>query len=991
MAENSDVEEAEEAPDREGNEAGNAGVNEAGQRGATGVSNKGAGNNKVRPSGTQGPAGEAGAGWLSFGDLRNWLDILWKEYPRLVLSAGAIILGILAGLDGFGPWWFGFWPGAWLLIAMAIALIVVWLMVVCGYLAGLEKNERKFPPSNTIVMIALPFLVLGIVLGYVAFHWRNTEKIVVLVEPFEGVGEDSQRIAKAVKSRIERSIHLSDRHRVKVVLGNRYDKGSGKDIPLHERALKYRADLVISGWHTEAKSDTPQGESTVLIATDFYAVRARQNLPAIFRRRQESYPLTLLFSKQEIEDFTVDATLAKRLGYEFVLMIGAGAYAAGDWNTAEHYFRDALERIDRGVAEASGGHNVTVQSSSAGAPGIMVKSLDSKEKNVYSEEDMAGDRALLTLYLAKCLSNQNRLDSAIAYFHEAVSLARETSPSDSRYAYIVSNALLSRGIAYRRKNAFDFAASDFAEAGKYAWLTEGIQRRGLDEPRFYSEQAMKAMAEKYVNRGETYLKNREHGHARVELKTAVDMYRNLYEMASDPNEQAIYGIGLVQALVSLGHVHNRIALPEQRDDEHTEKAIQYLKKANEISVELDNKGIVDRNSVLELRADCLRYLGEAHRAQDRIDVVKDANDYHERAKRIWCELKAKYKTAEEQPRITSEIAEKQARIESKIAEEQTRIGDVYRRLNDLEPGKEWPTRAISAYKDAVHRYMDVNNIEDFLSDSDRHESNLQEAIRSITAHHIAHSLLTLADAHISKPDPSEKDRELSCELLELASKYYTEAHKKLDIEKDRKWVAKIRNEEMNFSLTDDLAWCLTLYGCALTLRAGTEPNDDARKSYEKADNTLKLARRYHNQLRDRDYSNFVLNLFALSLAEHKLAKKGGESEAVETFRDACLELRYLTREMKKVWYPGHVCTILRELGKDKEFLDAAKGVEKQHAKGEAAEKKDTEKEDADKEEEKEKDDFERLGDWLTSKRVQVGRQALDRIIESANDTIARQR
>jgi hypothetical protein len=225
---------------------------------------------------------------------------------------------------------------------------------------------------------------------------------------------------------------------------------------------------------------------------------------------------------------------------------------------------------------------------------------------------------------------------------------------------------------------------------------------------------------------------------------------------------------------------------------------------------------------------------------------------------------------------------------------------------------------------------------------------------NITAHHLASSLLTLADAHMKKPDPNEHDITVSCKLFKFASECYDVAHKKLDIKKCHEWIIKVRNEEKNFSMKDDLAWCLTLYGYALTRQRPKDSNDS--EIYNKANIKLKEARKYHEQLQDKNYSNLVLNLFALSLTEYKLGGKRHHLEALETFREACLKLRYLTRNEKKVWYLDHVCTIMEKL----------KGSKFQVA-------------------EKLKDDEENFGKlttWLMADTVREGRRALDEIIES---------
>ena len=97
---------------------------------------------------------------------------------------------------------------------------------------------------------------------------------------------------------------------MRVVLGKRHEQELSEEALLEERALKYRADMVISGWYVE-RGDDPNTE--FLVCPKFQVVRVPKPLPAVFRARASVYPETIVFSRKEIENFNVNFTLKKLL------------------------------------------------------------------------------------------------------------------------------------------------------------------------------------------------------------------------------------------------------------------------------------------------------------------------------------------------------------------------------------------------------------------------------------------------------------------------------------------------------------------------------------------------------------------------------------------------------------------------------------------------------------------------------------------------------
>jgi tetratricopeptide (TPR) repeat protein len=431
--------------------------------------------------------------------------------------------------------------------------------------------------------------------------------------------------------------------------------------------------------------------------------------------------------------------------------------------------------------------------------------------------------------------------------------------------------------------------------------------------------------------------------------------------------QDIYSPGLAESLVRLGETHNRLAKPELRDDENTQRAIEHLHEA----VRLTRRFSEQKNrDMLEIRADGLRHLGEAYRAQDQNDVVEKALRYHQDANSIWLGLEERENTEEQKTRIVR-----------KVAGEKTRIGNVYRRLDDLDPDPKHLEKAKCAYKEAVEKlggkdylkipYPDSNDHEVDVNDVNEVERVKKELIdettEKIIIHHLAHSACNLAETHIKQSlDESEKEEKerneskmkkdirTACELLKYATECYRVAVDELHIKENKEWIKRIRYEERNLDLRDDLAWGLTLYGYALIKQGpSVDPNDP--NHYKDVRKILREAKEHFIELRevDVDQGHRVFNLFALTVPQFVLEQPPVPQQ---TFLDACNLLRDLTRKEKKVWYMDYVCNIIDELIK-RQFQVAEKP-------------------------EDDEVNFENLRKWLEASSVIDGRRALDRIIKN---------
>lgn len=950
--------------------------------------------------------------------LTGLLSGVLEKAPGIATSAGAVILGFIAVWKGFGQWWFGFQISTWVLIVIAVALNIVWLTAVCGYLAGLEKNKPKFPRLNTVFMIALPALVLGILFGYIAIRWRLTDKIVILVEPFEKIGgvkdgnaseKELEGIAGTIKSELDRVIQEQEKRLdVRVVLGKRREQDLSEEAQLEEHALKYRADMVISGWYVERGDDT---NTEFMVCPKFQVVRVPKSLPAEFRARESFYPETIVFGRKEIENLNMNFTLkfSEQLTYEPTLVLGAGAYASGDWKTAQQLFAEALSIIEepnspekesktkaepterepetkvkepgkesesnkndagstenenlKGDANTVSAAKDTESSEKESKTNAESSEKDSQEKkrdeSINRQKHIEGDKALLHLYIGHCLINRSQYENAILRYDDAIEAGKKIRRGDLRYGEILASAYLARGAAYRQVNAFELARQDFEKAGGHLPTSLGLKPLRAEEARFLSGDREKLVngAEKYYRRGEEYLIQREYPHAQAHLEMSVEFYRRLMK-GMPTHVQNEYSLDLAESLIRLGETHNRLAKPELRDDENTKLAIKHLDEAISLTRRFGDQE--DRN-ILEIRADGLRHLGEAYRAQDQNDVVEEALRYHADANSIWLDLE-KLKNTEEQ----------KTKIVRKVAGEKTRIGNVYRWLDDLEPDPNHLKKAISAYKEAIRKLGGEEYLKIPYPDSNDHQVDVNEVkknlicktTKKIIIHHLAHSACSLAETHIKRSlDESEKedkerdkkkienDIRTACELLEYATKCYRVAVDELHKKENKEWIKRIRYEERNLDLRDDLAWSLTLYGYAL-IKQGPSDSNDPNDYYEQVTQILTEAWVYLNELRYADQGHTVLNLFALTLPQFKLGK---HQASQQTFLDACNLLRDLTREKKKVWYMDHVCDVMNEL--------RSEGFQV-----------------ADLQEDK--CNFDKLQMWLKASRVREGRRSLDKIIKS---------
>jgi len=688
MAKNNEANEAEK------NEIKNNGVKEANEAENNDIKNKEEqpSNTPSEPDSNQDSNQDGNQDGIT--RLTRLLSWVREKTPGIATSAIGVILGFIAAWKGFGQWWFGFRLSAWVLIAIAVALNIVWLTAVCAYLAGLEKNKPKLPRSNTVFMIALPALVLGILFGYFAIRWRLADKIVILVEPFDCLGQvqdgndsgkELEGIAETIKSELDRVILEQDKRLdVRVVLGKRHEQELSEEALLEEHSLKYRADMVISGWYVE-RGDDP---NEFLVCPKFQVVRVPKPLPEVFRERASVYPETIVFSWKEIENFNMNFTLKKLLAlgklltYEPTLVLGAGAYASGDWKTAQQLFADALSIIEEPNSpekesetkvkstkiepetkakqaekesemkvkppekesetkknDASSIENEKLKGdvnivSAAKGPESSEKDSEAKkrDKSFVRHKYIEGDKALLQLYIGHCLMNRSQYENAILRYDDAIEAGKKIPPSDMRYGEILASAYLARGVAYRQVNAFELARKDFETAGGHLPTSLGLRTMRVEQARFLSGNREKLLngAEKYYSRGEKYLIQREYKHAQAYLEMSVEFYRRLMK-GMPTTVQDIYSLGLAESLVRLGETHNRLAKPELRDDENTQQAIEHLDEADRLTRRFSNQK--DRN-MLEIRADGLRHLGEAHRAQDQNDVVEEAIDHHKKAESI---------------------------------------------------------------------------------------------------------------------------------------------------------------------------------------------------------------------------------------------------------------------------------------------------------------------------------------------------------------------
>ncbi|MHC4121135.1 MAG: tetratricopeptide repeat protein [Planctomycetota bacterium] len=1003
MTENNENEEASRVENKDADKAGNTIVkvkDEANQPSSA----------PIEPDGNQ----QGNKGGLK--SLTGWLAWAQTNYGRITVIVVPCIASIFAFWRGFGQWWFGFDLPDWIPLVLTASLLVIWVVAFCGYYR--EAHPERIPVRrekeqkehfklrclslNVFVMIAIPVLLLGVVGGHIAMKWRLKEKIVILVEPFEEIGavqaddasgNELEGIAEIIKDELDQAIREQEKRMdVRVVLGKRHEQELSEEALLEERALEYRADMVVSGWYVRRGDDQ---NTEFLVSPKFQVVRVPKSLPAVFRARGSAYPEASIFSGKEVESLSTSFTLkkllkfAKQLTYEPTLVLGAGAYAAGDWKTAQQLFGHALCMVEdpnspesgsKTNAESSENESATKKEHAEREPASKVgRPKEESETNVKSSEKkpgteveeaekdpegkaagesrdrnehIEGDKALLHLYIGHCLMNRDRYEDAILQYDDAIEAGKEINIRDMRYGEILASAYQARGIAYRQVNAFQLARQDFETAGGYLPTSLGLRPLRAEEARFLSGYRERLVdgAERYYRRGEKYLIQEEHKHAQAYLEMSVKFYRRLMK-GMPTTVQEDYTLGLAESLVRLGETHNRLAKPDLRDDENYKQAIEYLNEA--ISLTTTRFGDQKDRNMLEIWADGLRHLGEAHRAQDQNDVVIKALRYHADAKSIWLGFEKLENTEKQKTKIVK-----------KVAGEETRIGNVYRRLDDLKPDPKHLQEAICAYKEAIEKLGGKEYNQIFNADSNEVKENLIcETTKKIMIHHLAHSVCNLAETHIKqsldesdKEDPNEAkmkhDMRIACGLLEYGTRCYEVAVEKLHVEKDPNWIDCIWNDERNVDLRDDLAWSLTLYGYALIRNPPADPNDP--NHHKKVYGILKKAKKRFSKFREVNVNqgHRVFNLFALTVPQVVLEQ---HPVPQQTFRDACNLLRDLTRKEKKVWYMDYVCDILDELI-NRKFQVSEKPKEDEV-------------------------NFEYLKKWLEASIVRDGRRALDKIIE----------
>jgi tetratricopeptide (TPR) repeat protein len=944
-----------------------------------------------------------------FKKFMEYFNIVWKVPPRIAASVGAVITGLLALWEGYGQWWFGFRPSAWVLIPIVVALNVVWLIAFCGYLSDRKKEEEiKLFSWNTLLMITLPVLVLGILLGYFTMRWRLAEnKIVILVEPFVDVGQvqdgsasgkDPEGIAEIVKSHLEKAIPLKKRLKVRVVLGKRHDKGSGEEMPLEERALKYRADMVISGWYVK------RGEKFIF-CPKFQVFRTPKPLPAAFMQSGGTYPKTFVFSNKEVENFNVNFTLGKLLTYEATMVLGAGAYASNDWKTAQQFFRTALQEIEK-LESPEKGSETKVEPPEREAETKVKKpdkEFETKKSGASSKEleNLKGDKALLQLYMGHCLMNQSEFGSAIQRYDDAIEAGKKVLPSDMRYGEILANAYHARGVAYRQVNAFELAGQDFQTAGGHLPTSLGLRPLHAEEARFLrgDRERLVNAAEKHYSRGDKYLIQEEYKHAEAYLEMSVEFYRTLMK-GMPTSVQEKHSLELARSLVRLGEVHHRQAGSE--NPEYAARAAEAIKKLKEANKILKDRGDDDSK---RLRAECLRHLGIAHFAEQQRSQYDEAIKSHEEAKGLW----------------------EKVDDSNEVAGELVRIGDVHRRLATL--GK----TNLARFEEAIKNYEDAAKelgAKDYLDspDSDPNAKGcelVKKAVAAKNAHHLANTLTHFAEAHIEKhremdrdtqqknwkADPNDLSKAIG--FLDCAVKCYRRVLKEMDkedekVDEDKKnqvdkkkkekeekqktW-SELLAEERNPDLRDDLAWCLTIRGYGLLMQARhlreqglSEEKEDA---LEEAEQVLQEAQDLHRELpgEDEDKDNLAWNLFALAAAQYELGEKDSEKlkAGERSLLKACKMLRKMTRKKKKIWFSDYLEDSLTVLAESKHV----RGLMKEEAKKEEAKKEEAKKEEVKKEEREKRGDIDKLGDWWRSSVVREGKEALDNIITALEEKTAR--
>jgi tetratricopeptide (TPR) repeat protein len=876
----------------------------------------------------------------------------------------------------------------WLVISgVAVALIWLVALVVCG----IRRSWLKPWHWEAALAIGIPFLVGGILLTSLVHSWRTTRNVLILVEPFSGIGEQDGDIGELIKIGIEKAIPSEDERRVKVMLANRRESDSTNSAELQKIAKRHLADMIISGSYIH-------DGGKVYVCTNFRVVHIPKELPAVFRGR-ESFPQIRVFSKQEIENANV-YFVCKPLKCECILMLGAGAYASGNWEMAEKYFRKALDSIE--------GRELEIRNGQA----LDLKSDPNSETTEQQLKRLKADKALAQLYCGHALINQDKLAQAIGHYDKAIKHCKEASAGNVRCQEILARAYVSRGIAYRQRNAFEAAAADFQEVEGYSRLADYPGKREEYDLRTYSaedEVELYKFAKEWYKHGDKYLTDGTLVHAQTEFEMSAEVFGKLRRTSHLAASRRLYDFKFARSLVRLGEVHHRQAGSE--NPEYAARAAEAIKQLEEANKILKDRG--DDKSK-RLRAECLRHLGIAHFAKQERDEYKTAEDYHKQAQELWKNLK----------------------IYHKVAGELVRIGDVHRRratlgdkdLNEFD-------NAIEMYKDAVKELgaraflASPDSDAQTKSDPNKQTDVLVQAVAAKNAHHLANALTHLAEAYIEKNryfgqtngETDSADLSKAIGLLDCAVKCYCSVRKEIEKEqknktnkekekegegnedkgdknekeeKQKTW-SELLAEERNPDLRDDLAWCLTIRGYGLLMQAKHLREQGLSKKKEatlkeaetilqKAEKVLQEAEALHRELpgEDEDKDNLAWNLFALAAAQYGLVEKDSEKlkAGERSLLEACKMLRKMTRKKKKIWFSDYL---------EDSFTVLAESKHVQEIKKEEAKKEEAKKEEAKKEEREKRDDIDKLGYWWRSSVVREGKEALDNIINALEEKTAK--
>ena len=877
---------------------------------------------------------------------------LWavaKKHWAPLTALTPTIPGLFAFWRWFPQYWSGFWRHGliWLVISgVAVALIWLVALVVCL----IKRRQLKPWHWEAALAIGIPFLVGGILLTSFVHRWRTTRNVLIFVEPFSGIGKQHDGIAERIKIGIEKEIPPEDKRRVKVMLGNKRESDSADSAELQEIAKRHLADMIISGSYID-------DGGKVHVCTNFRVVHVPKELPAVFRGR-ESFPQIRVFSKQEIENASVYFVVGPALECECSLMLGAGAYASENWEMAEKYFRKALCKIEKRESKIRKRQSLDPNSDpNSETPEQQLKRLKA-------------DKALAQLYCGHALINQDKLAQAIGQYDDAIEHCKEASAGNIRCQEILAWAYVSRGIAYRQRNAFEAAAADFQEVGEYSRLANySGKREGYDLPTYSAEDEVELykLAKGWYKHGEEYLTGGTLVHAQTEFEMSAQVFGKLRKISHLTASRRLYDFEFARSLVRLGEVHHRQAGSE--NPEYAARAAEAIKKLEEANKIL--KDANDPNSI-RLRAECLRHLGIAHFAKQERDEYKTAEDYHKQAQELWKSLK----------------------IYNEVAGELVRIGDVHRRLATLgDKDLNEFDNAIEKYKDAVKKlgakaYLaSLDSDSQTKSDPNRETNDLvRKAVAAKNAHHLANALTHLAEAHIERHRERDRDTEQknweadpndlskAIGFLDCAVKCYRGVLGELKKEqeekdadkggkkgKEKRKYAEVLREERNKDLRDDLAWCLTIRGYGLLMQARHLREQRLPKKKEatlkEAEQVLQEAQGFHRELpgEDEDKDNLAWNLFALAAAQYELVEKDSEKlkAGKRSLLEACNMLREMTRKKKKIWFSDYLEDSLNVLW---EHAQETKG---KHVKEE---------------------DIKKLREWWKSNVVREGKEALDNII-----------